>query len=181
MSLINKPTVKTRNNGVIAGIDKHVTGGATIGGDEYTPQTLKAVFAEHNVAIDAADALHKQWQDQVNVMRAAAKRANTVYLLLHSFLLGQYGNDANAVLNDFGMKTPKPKGPQTVKTKSAAVAKRAATRAVRHTMGTKQRKALVGTVAGPTKAAADAPLATAPALPAPSVTATPVAPKPANG
>lgn len=180
MSLINKPTVKTRNNGVIAGIDKHVTGGATIGGDAYTPATLKAVFAEHNVAIDAADALHKQWQDQVNVMRAAAKRAHTVYLLLHSFLLGQYGNDANAVLNDFGMKTPKPKGPKTVKTKSAAVVKRAATRAVRHTMGTQQRKAFVGTVAEPAAVPAHSPRATAPALPAPSVTTTAVTSKPNN-
>jgi len=139
MAIINKPTVKTRNSGVISGVDKHVTGEAKIGGVTYAP--------------------HKQWQDQVNVTRAAGRRAHAVYLLLRSFLIGQYGNDANAVLNDFGMVIPKTRGAKTVKANAIGVAKRTATRAVRHTMGKKQRKTVVGTVAEPTAAPGNVPTA----------------------
>jgi hypothetical protein len=174
----NKPSVKTRNTGVITGIDQHVTGNATIGGVAYTPATLKAVFSEHNAAIDAADVLHKKWQDQVNAMRAAGKKAHAVYLFLRSFVIGQYGDNANAILNDFGMTAPKARGPKTVKTKVIGIDKRAATRAVRHTMGKIQKKNVKGTTVAPTTA--PAPVTATPASPAPAV---PLAspPKPTTG
>jgi hypothetical protein len=63
--------------------------------------------------------------------------------------VGQYGANANAVLNDFGMEAPKPKGPKTVATKAVAAQKRDATRAVRHTMGKVQKKSVKGTVQVP--------------------------------
>jgi hypothetical protein len=142
----NKPSVKTRNTSVAAGIDKRITGNTTIGGVVYTPAALKAVFVDANAAIDNADALHTQWQDQVIATRAAAKKANTVFLLLRSYLVGQYGDNAKAILNDFGMESPKAKGAKTVAAKAVGVQKRDATRAVRHTMGKVQKKSVKGTV-----------------------------------
>jgi len=56
------------------------------------------------------------------------------------------GRKANAVLNDFGMEIPKVTGPQTLEAKALAKAKRAATRAARHTMGSVQKKAITGNV-----------------------------------
>lgn len=161
MGNTNRPSVKTRNTGVMAGIDKHITTSETIGGAPHTPASLKAVFAAQTAALDAADAQHQQWKDQVQVARAASKTANGVYQSLRSFLVGKYGNEANAILNDFGMTAPKAKGAKTVATKSAGVAKRAATRTARHTMGKKQRKQVHGT-------ATAAATGTAPAGPAPT-------------
>ena len=51
------------------------------------------------------------------------------------------------VLADFGISL-KSRAPLTVEAKAAAVAKRAATRAARHTMGTQQKKAIKGAVTG---------------------------------
>ena len=167
MSNSNRPTLKTRNLAVANGIDKHVPSAISIGSVTYTPPELKAVFTNQNAAVDAADALHKQWTDQVLVAKTVGAKASAVYLLLRSFLIGQYGNDANAILNDFGMRAPKATGAKTVQVKADAVTKRNATRAARHTMGAVQRKAVTGASASPA-----APATTA----APDPHATPAAP-----
>jgi hypothetical protein len=153
MGTSNRPSIKARNASVAAGIEKRITGSTTIGGVVYTPAALAAVFVDANAAIDKAEALHKEWQDQVAAARAAVKTATAVFLLLRSYLLGQYGANAKAVLNDFGMEAPKPRGPKTVATKAVAVQKRDATRAVRHTMGKVQKKNVKGTVQVPVAAA----------------------------
>ena len=144
MSNVNKPAVKTRNTGVMAGIDKDITAPIKLGGTTYTPAELKAVFQAHNTAIDAASALHKQWSDSVQTMDAAAAKADSLFHLLRGALIAQYGPNANAALEAFGMTAPKPRGPRTVKTKAAALEKNLATRAARHTMGPKQKSKITG-------------------------------------
>ena len=100
------------------------------------------------------------------VARAAGEKADDVYLLLRSALIGQYGKQANATLNDFGMRPPKSAAATTAKVKAEAVDKRAATRVARHTMGKVQRKAVTGaSVSTPAPVATAAPVA-APAAPA---------------
>lgn len=141
-----------RNTSVMAGIDKHITGNVTIGGVAYTPATLKAVFSDENAAITATDALHKALTDQVQATHATRVKASLVYGLLRSFLIGQYGKQANAVLGDFGMTAPKPTGAKTLQSKAAGAEKRAATRKVRNTMGPVQKKAVKGVMEVPVKA-----------------------------
>jgi hypothetical protein len=173
MNTTNRSTLKTRNANVAAGIDKHIPSPITVGGVSYTPPTLKAVFAAHTAALDASDALHKQWTDQVVVADAAGDKANETYQSLRSYLIGQYGKNANAVLNDFGMSAPKPTGPKTVKMKAEAADKRAATRAARHTMGKNQKKAVTGATgaaAGAGPAAGAAPAAPTPPATTPGAT-----------
>jgi hypothetical protein len=145
MSNPNRASIKTRNTSVVSGIDKRVTGNMTLGGVVFTPAALKQVFLDENTAIDEAEALHKQWQDQVQATREVSQKAKQVFQLLRSTLVGQYGENAKAVLNDFGMEAPKPKGPKTVAAKVVAAQKRDATRAVRHTMGKNQKKTVKGT------------------------------------
>src|SRR5207253_462392 len=53
------------------------------------------------------------------------------------------------VLADFGVH-PKPRTPPTVEAKAAATAKRAATRAARHTMGARKKAGIKGDVIGVT-------------------------------
>jgi hypothetical protein len=62
MANTNRPTVKTRNANVIAGIDKHLTANVTIGGVPYTSANLKEVFQVQSTALDTSDTLHKQWR-----------------------------------------------------------------------------------------------------------------------
>ncbi len=63
---------------------------------------------------------------------------------------------------NFGLKPKKTRTPLTIDQMAAAAAKRTATRASRHTMGTKQRKDVKGTITTivtPQPAAAPAPVA----------------------
>ena len=173
MGNTNKPTVKTRNTGVMAGIDKDITAPIKLGGTTYTPAELKAVFQAHNTAIDTASALHKQWSDSVQTMDAAAARADSLFQLLRGALIAQYGPNANAALQAFGMSTPKPKGVRTVKTKAAAVDKTIATRAARHTLGSQQKKLVKG---APTEAASPAATAATHAASTSGSAASPAAP-----
>jgi hypothetical protein len=167
MSTINRIAIKTRNTGVAAGIDKHIPLPILLGGVSYTPPELKGVFAAQTAAVAASDAAHTQWLDLVQDERDASAKANSTYLSLRSFLIGQYGTNANAVLNDFGMSPPKARGATTVKVKADAVVKGKATREARHTMGKVQRKSVTG-------AAVAAAPTTAPAPTAPAASTAPV-------
>jgi hypothetical protein len=66
---------------------------------------------------------------------------------LVEFVRTTFGNDA-PTLNAFGLAPKKKRAPQTVEEKAAAVAKREATRAARHTMGPKAKLAVKGNVVG---------------------------------
>jgi hypothetical protein len=75
------------------------------------------------------------------------------------------------VLADFGISL-KQRGPLTVEEKTAAVAKRAATRAARHTMGPKQKLEVKGDVTGVVVTPVKAPDPTVPAPTSPTAPAT---------
>jgi hypothetical protein len=164
---MNRPSIKARNASVSAGIDKHITGNVTIGGVAYTPVTLKQVFSDQSTAIDSAETMHTQWQDQVLLTNAANAKGNASYQSLRDYLLGLYGKNANTVLNDFGMTVPKTKGATTVAVKAAAAQKGAATRKIRGTTA-----AAKGTVEVPVTAVTTI----TPVLPAPATTTIATAP-----
>ena len=65
---------------------------------------------------------------------------------LVTFIKATYANQPD-VLADFGIK-PKARTPLSAEAKTAAAAKRTATRAARHTMGAKQKKSVKGAVVG---------------------------------
>jgi hypothetical protein len=132
--------VKTRFNDANSGIKKHITGNMTLGGVSYTPVTLGAVFSDAIAAMDAADAKHKEWLDDVDAMKKAVAQANALYKLLRSALIGQYGDNDKSTLQDFGMNPPKTGKKTKVTTKAAAAVKAQATRVVRNTKGPKARK-----------------------------------------
>jgi hypothetical protein len=163
---LNRTTLRTRNIAIAAGIDKHFLSPVIIGGISYTPPALKDVFAAQTAALDASDALHTQWMDQVQVAQATTAKANTIYNLVRSYLIGQYGTGANAVLNDFGMTAPKTRGVTTVAVKAEAIVKAKATRVARRTMGKVQRKAVTGASVAAATASATTSTA-APQTPAP--------------
>jgi hypothetical protein len=103
MATPNRSSLKNRNVSAAAGVDVHIAAPVTIGGEAFTPPELKAVFAAHSAALDAADSMRKQWADQLLVVDATGARASAAHRYLRSYLVGQFGDAAHAILNDFGM------------------------------------------------------------------------------
>jgi hypothetical protein len=147
MSSKSHQALIARNGSIAAGIRQYVTTSVTIGGTLYSPSALQAVFDGHTTALKTADASYKKWLNDVVDANAAEATTNRVYVDLKRYLLGQYGAEAHAILNAFGIEAPKSTMP-TVAVKAAATVKRKATRAARHTMGKNQKKAVTGNVTG---------------------------------
>jgi hypothetical protein len=142
----NRVAIKTRDTSIMAGIDKHMTAPITLGGKPYTPAELKAAFQAEITALDANEALRKSLTDGVVNAKAVGAQLGKLYQQLRWALMAQYGPDANAILNDYGMTAPKAPGPKTIEAKATAKAKSAATRTARHTMGSSQKKSVHGNV-----------------------------------
>jgi hypothetical protein len=83
------------------------------------------------------------------------------------------------VLADFGIAS-KPRVPRTVEEKAAAVAKSAATRSARHTMGARQKEGVKGDVTGVVVIPTKAPATTVAAPSSPTNPATSVGPTAAS-
>jgi hypothetical protein len=144
----NKPKDLTLASNILAGIDKHFSTVTTltVGGVSYTPTTFKAVFQAYIDAASATAASKGQWSQCVATEHEASAIMNGARVGLRSCLLTLFGAKAVGIFADFGLSAPKPKGQTTVKVKALAVDKRAVTRTVRHTMGSKQKTELTGSV-----------------------------------
>jgi hypothetical protein len=159
---------------LILGTQKHYpTGSSTlqVGGATYTVTALTQLmqdFVDNRTAVTTAEAATKA---TIAVERAKAPSQLAVIRAFVAFVRGTFGTAAD-VLADFGLAPPKAHAPLTAEQKAVAVAKRAATRAARHTMGTVQKKGVKGAV--------NATLVVTPqAGPPPAVTAPAPAPAPA--
>lgn len=151
----------TRATQLIAGVHKHLANQTQIrfAGGTFTPDQITTKLqsvVNLRADVDAAKAATKA--------KVAAERADTPSLrtftgALVAFVKATFG-DSPEVLADFGI-TLKARAPQTAQAKTAAAAKRAATRAARHTMGSKQKKSVKGAVTGITLTPVTAALPTA--------------------
>jgi hypothetical protein len=167
---------------MIAGADKHLakTTQVALVGSSFTPaqiasklQTLVDLRSDVNAAKAATVA-------KLAVETAQAPALRTFMSALASYVKAAYGTSPD-VLADFGI-APKARTPLTVEAKAAATAKRAATRAARHTMGTKQKKGVKGDVTGIllTPVKAPSPTVATPSSPAPTATSTGTTPPAAS-
>jgi hypothetical protein len=174
----SKGQVVTLAKQMIAGADKHLAKTTQVAfmGSSFTPdqitsnlQTLVNLRSDVNTARAATVA-------KLAVESAQAPALRTFMSAFASYLKVAYGTSPD-VLADFGI-APKARTPLTVEAKAAAAAKRAATRAARHTMGTKQKKGIKGDVTGIilTPVKASSPTVTAPSSPAPTATSTGITP-----
>jgi hypothetical protein len=164
LNVPNKTTALARNQKISEGVDKYFSKvkSLTVGGDEYTPKSLMAVLTAENDASSAVDSTRAQLEDQVVTHRTAKVKAAALRSALKVYILGTYGKKAVQMLGDFGMSAPKGTGKRTVDEKVKAVAQNLATRAARHTMGKKQKEAIVGVVPS-TATSAGTPSSSAPA------------------
>jgi hypothetical protein len=142
-----KTNNQNRDTRVIAGIDRHFANVAklTIGGTDYTPASLKAVFQTDSNSIDRVVSTRQAWRQAVVDEREAHVVTARVAKALKSYIIGLYGQNAVAVLGDFGLTPPKTATkPVKVKAKAADLAQ--ATREARNTMGSQQKKKVKGTL-----------------------------------
>jgi hypothetical protein len=159
----NKTTRVDLIRKVKAGLAKYYgTGNLVLAGTSFTPAVLQQLLQGDIDASDASTQARAQWLNTVNVMRDTDSKTDPVLRAIRTQVQSQYAEATNAdtVLADFGY-SPRKKVTKTVETKSTAVAKSLATRAARHTMGSRQKAKVVGVL----------PTAAAPANPA-SVTTT---------
>jgi hypothetical protein len=146
---------------IVAGLLEHFPGQTmALGG---TTITVADLVAKLNVVIGlltTADASQKTWKQDVAAANKASSGLAPTLKNLRRYLQGVFGVDSEVLL-DFGL-TPEKPPVTTPETAAAAVAKRAATREARHTMGKKQKAAIHGTVAPTTAPAPVAPTAPTP-------------------
>lgn len=151
---------------LLSGAQKHMPGvtSVTLGSAVYTPaqieQSLQAIV-DLRAAVEDAKAVTQAKMVAEAAQSPALRSLMTAFV---AYVRTAYSNSPD-VLADFGLKPKKAKAPLTVEQKTAAVAKRAATRQARHTMGKNQKAAIHGTV--PAAAPAPSPSPTPSPAPAP--------------
>ena len=136
----------------MGGIDKHLASmqAIVLSGQSYKPDELKALYQADNAAIDATESAHKTLSQKVLDERASRATTAKVTRALRSFLLSYFGEEAVAILGDFGLDAPKPRAAKTVASKALAAAKAVATRKARGVRGSVQKLGVTGGVTGAT-------------------------------
>jgi hypothetical protein len=149
----NKSAIKDRALRAIQGVDKRFANVAsvTLRNGAYTPAEMKTLLKSAVDLANAADGAKAAWLAVVKQGIAARKAALALLRALQSYLVATSGGDEVAVLADFGMTPPKPRK-VTVKAKAVAIEKSATTRALRRTMGSKQKKSVKAGAATPAPA-----------------------------
>ena len=173
-SKVSKTTRADKIRKVKAGLQKYYPGtNLVLGGTTYSPAELQ-VFLQADVdANDASTVARAKWLGAVTAARATDATALPVLTAIEHAVQAQYAGSAtqSTVMADFGYASPNRKV-LTAAEKSAAAAKARATRAARHTMGSRQKAKVTGVVpaAGAGGASSGTPEAgtPAPAAPAPN-------------
>jgi hypothetical protein len=159
---------------LIAGIGKHFANvqSITFGSATLTPADLTQrlqTLVSLRTAVNAAKAT-----TQANLVAEQAQAPALTGLMtgFKAYVKATFSKSPD-VLADFGLTPNKTRTPLTVAAKAAASAKRASTRAARHTMGKVQKLDVTGDVVGVTvtPVSAPKPTASAPVASAPSGTA----------
>jgi hypothetical protein len=142
----NRDKTLNKHRQAIAGIRKHFASAPTIalGGTPTPPNDAIAALQGSIDAVDAASASAHAFHVAVAAQHAAIAKGSGLLTDLKTLVKSQLGS-SEGVLGDFGFTSPNRQTPDQA-TKAAAVAKRAATRAARHTMGKRQKLAVKGDV-----------------------------------
>jgi hypothetical protein len=167
-------TIKINNTTAIAlcqknqaGVTKYLGSLKTIqfAGTPTTATKINAVFQADIDATNALDEAEADIKQQRTAQRAARAAANAERASLKAYILGNYGPQAVQMLEDCGLPVPQKKGPATVASKAAAVAKGKATRAAGGAKAVKAKEAAAaaGTTTAPTGTVPAAAPATTPA------------------
>jgi hypothetical protein len=157
-----KSTRSDRNRQAIAGIKQNLAGtpAVIIGGVSYAPADIEAALQASIDATDATTAATAAFHQAVAAEKAAHAKGDALYRGLSSVLKNQYGSTADT-LAQYGISLPPQRQTPSAATAAEAVAKRAATRVARHTMGKRQKAGIKGQVPETPATTAPSPVGTA--------------------
>jgi hypothetical protein len=167
--VLNRTQQQTGDQKLIDGLKKHeaTVPSLVIGGSSLKTADIIGILQTRINAASAAVSTRATWQTGVKADRDERAKTKTFVSGLRQALQVAFAGSIDA-LTDFGLK-PRKTRVSTPEQKAAAAAKAKATRAARHTMGTKQKAKVKGAVVP----------SPAPAIP-PSPTTAPTTPKPAD-
>jgi hypothetical protein len=157
----NRAAIEARDTKVSAALGAHFNATATftIDGTTYTTVQLQQLLQSRTDAAHATDAAKAKWLTASAAERDLTQKTGAVLLGLKRQIVSTYGSKSQVVA-DFGF-TPKPRK-TTAKKTASAVDKRNATRAARHTMGSKQKAEISGESPAPALPPVVTPVATKP-------------------
>ena len=137
---------------MIAGVQKHMSGltSFSVGSQTMAVADIVKVFQDRVTTAQAAQAAHAQVTAAVKADRDKRAQTKSFATSFKRIVRGMFAESPDT-LADFGLK-PLKAGERTVATKATAIAKTKATRAARHTMGSKQKEAIKGEVPPTTSA-----------------------------
>jgi hypothetical protein len=143
----NRTTETTSEQTLSDGVTKHATAipAIAIAGKSMTTQEIVATLQSRIDSAKAVVSTRATWQATVQSDRALRDKTKTFVSGLKQAVLAAFAGQVGA-LADFGL-TPRKLRVSTPDQKLAAAAKAKATRAARHTMGSKQKAAVKGAVA----------------------------------
>jgi len=180
----NKTNEAALAESLSAGTQKHLstTTQLLVGGGTYTPTQVETQLNAFATLRNDVDAARTALEAKLAAEQAQITTLRTFLLAYVAFVRATFGNSPD-VLVDFGLAPRKAPTPLTAEQKTAAAAKRKATREARGTTGKKAKLAVKGNVTGVvvttvTSAPTDPPAVT-PAQPAPTTSPATPAPAPA--
>jgi hypothetical protein len=146
-----KNQLQKKNAGVslIAGIEKYLADATFLIAGKQSPAA--EVIAVIQGRVDAANALSAAAAAYHGAVQAnAAKEASTDAFVaaVQQIVLAMYSNSPE-ILAAFAVSPKRVPAPQTAGAKLIAAKKREATRKARHTLGARQKAAIVGSLTGP--------------------------------
>ncbi len=146
MSKTAKSNRSDRSRKMIAGVKKHYANAPSlvVDGVSYAPADIEAALQGCVDAADATASAAAAFHKAVATEKTSTAKGDALYRGLRAFLITQYKAQPT-VLDDFGITLSTKQVPDASKV-AAAVAKRAATRAARHTMGKRQKAGIKGQV-----------------------------------
>jgi hypothetical protein len=174
--ITNRIGQETANQKLIDGFNKHTATlpSIVIGGTTYKTTDVVTILQGLVNSANAVVTSRATWQTNVAADIDERAKQKTFLSGVRQSLLVAFGGSID-VLADFGLTPHKVRTPLTPAEKSAASAKAKATRAARHTMGSKQKAQITGTTAA-SQLSGDTNKVPAPATTATPAPATPPSP-----
>jgi hypothetical protein len=144
MSQSSLSSILSVNLKLVAALQKYLPKKTIVlAGKVWAVTDLVTAFTDENHDIAVAASAKAALTKASSAAKADRTANDPLRSALHQAVLVQFGQDPQ-VLEDFGYKVPRKRGPVSAETKVIAVAKRRATRAARGTLGSRQRQAIHG-------------------------------------
>jgi hypothetical protein len=147
MTTINRTTIQAQDAQILIGIKKDLPtlSNLPLAGAIYSMATLSALVQSRIDAANAVLVARANYAHAISAYKAVNVTVTPVVRGLHQYVINAYG-PTGTQLADFGF-VPSKRATQTPEAKAAAVAKRAATRKARGTVGPKAKLAVTGATA----------------------------------